>query len=149
MKRLFFTLIAMAIPLLVSAQLSGYLYEETIASTQEDVTFTLRVFCNDKKAIDQQANLAAIRCVIFNGVPGTRFSKPLLTEGEATVMQEYPGYFDDLYYNRWTDFVKEYKMMTKLKKSGDKKSTIYEVTVKASMLRKDLEKNNIKRKLGI
>lgn len=149
MKRLFFTLIAMAFPLLASAQLSGYLYEETTASTQEDVTFTLRVFCNDKKAIDQQANLAAIRCVIFNGVPGTRFSKPLLTEGEATVMQEYPGYFDDLYYNRWTDFVKEYKMMTKFKKSGDKKSTIYEVTVKASMLRKDLEKNNIKRKLGI
>lgn len=64
-------------------------------------------------------------------------------------MQEYPGYFDDLYYNRWTDFIKEYKMMTKFKKSGDKKSTIYEVTVKASMLRKDLEKNNIKRKLGI
>lgn len=149
MKRLILSIFTMAFPILASAQLSGYLYEGTTSSSQEDVTFTLKVFCNDKRIIDQQANLAAIRCVIFNGVPGTRFSKPLLTEGEATMMQEYPGYFDDLYNNRWTDFVKECKMMTKFKKSGDKKSTIYEVTVKASMLRKDLENKNIKRKLGI
>ena len=149
MKRLFFTLIALVFPLLTSAQLSRYLYEETLASSQDDVTFTIRVFCDKKEAVCQQANLAAIRCVIFNGIAGTRFSKPLLTEGEATMMQEYSVYFDDLYHNRWIDFVKECKMITKFKKSGDRKSTIYEVTVKASMLRKDLEKYNIKRKLGI
>ena len=149
MRRYIFVLVLMIMPLLAKAQSCGYLHVETTSSSQEEVTFVLKVFCDNKKTLDYEANIAALRCVMFDGIPDTRFSKPLLSGGEKTEMEKHQDYFENLYDSRWTDFVKSYKMISKFKKSGDKKSTLFEVTVKASLLRKDLEKNRIKNILGI
>lgn len=131
------------------AQVVPYKYFETVSESQSEVTFKVLVFCDTKKDLDQAACLAGIRCVMFDGIPETRFNKPLLSEGEQTLMDKHPLYFDGLYGSSYTDYIKNCVMLSKFKKSGIGKSTLFEVTVKVFELRKDLEKNNIKTKFGI
>lgn len=149
MKKFILSLSVLIIPMLASAQLGHYQHIETVASTAEDVTFKIKVFCNSKKELSQAAYLAGIRCVMFEGIPNTRFSKALLSDGESTSIESHTAYFENLYGNRYIDFVKDCKMISKFKKSGDGQSTLFEITIHASRLRKDLEKNNIKRRMGI
>lgn len=107
MRKLLLFIIAILAFFPAKAQLYNYAYVETISSSSEEVTFTYKVFCPDKKIVSQAGYLAGLRCVIFDGIDGTRFSKPLLTEGEATTISKHQSYFDDLYYNRISDFIKE------------------------------------------
>ena len=137
------------ITLMSKAQLCHYQFAETIAESQNEVTFTIYVFCDSKKELGQAAFLSGIRCVLYDGIPGTKFNKPLLPEGEHTKMGTSPAYFEDLYSIRYKDYVKDCMMLSKFKKSGLEKSTLFQVTIKAFELRKDLEKNNIKTKFGI
>lgn len=141
--------ILLLFPILGKAQMVEYRYAETVSEIQGDVTFRLFVFCDSKKMLDSTACLAGVRCVMFNGIPGTKFSKPLLNDGEKTLMSKFPGYFKDLYGTRYADYVKDCVMLSKFKKSGQGKSTLFEITVKAFDLRKDLEKNHIKTTFGI
>jgi hypothetical protein len=149
MRKLILVLTFLISSLSANAQLCYYQHVETISSTAEDVTFQIKVFCDSKKELSQAAYLAGIRCLMFEGIPGTRFSKAMISEGETTSIEKHPDYYDGLYSVRYTDFVKDCVMLSKFKKSGDRKSTLFEVTIHASRLRKDLEKNNIKTKLGI
>lgn len=149
MKKFILTLAVLIIPILANAQLCHYQHTETVSSTAEDVTFKIKVFCDSKKELSQAAYLAGIRCVMFEGIPNTRFSKAILSDGESTSMESHPAYYESLYGNRYIDFVKDCKMLSKFKKSGDRQSTLFEITIHASRLRKDLEKNNVKTKLGI
>lgn len=149
MKKVLLLLFTLCITLAAKSQIYSYTFVETLSSSSEEVTFTYKVFCPQKKSIDQAGYLAGLRCVIFDGIPGTMFSKPLLSEGEKTSVSKNQSYFDDLYYNRISDFAKDCYMISKFKKSGDNQSTLFQITVKASMLRKDLEKNNIKTRMGI
>lgn len=148
-KRLALLLALTLIPTLANAQSCHYQYLETISSNSEDVTFKLKVFCETKKDVENAARLAALRCVIFEGIPDTRFKTALIPEGEATSIANHKDYYNSLYSRRYDDFIKDSTMISKFKKSGDRKSTIFEVTVHASRIRKDLEKNNIKTKLGL
>lgn len=149
MKRILITIVLAFFAIVGKAQVVPYQLGETVSEDQSEVTFTVYVFCDSKKELDQAAYLAGIRCVMFEGIPGTKFSKPLLNEGERTLIDKHPAYFDELYGWRYADYVKSCVILSKFKKSGVGKSTIFEVTVKAFELRKDLEKNNIKTKFGI
>lgn len=135
--------------LFTNAQSYSYLYAGNASEGNGAVTFNIYVFCDSKKEISLAAYLSGIRCVLFEGIPGTKFDKPLLSEGEVTLMDKNPTYFDGLYNRRYVDFVKECLMISKYKKSEVKKATLFQITIKALDLRKDLEKNNIKKKLGI
>lgn len=149
MRRILITLVLAFFALVGKAQVVPYQLAEKVSESQSEVTFKVYVFCDAKKQLDQAAFLAGIRCVMFDGIPGTKFSKPLLNEGERTLIDQHPAYFDELYGWRYADYIKECVMLSKFKKSGVGKSTLFEVTVKAFELRKDLEKNNIKTKFGI
>lgn len=149
MRRILITLALAFFALVGKAQVVPYQLAEKVSEGQSEVTFKVYVFCDAKKQLDQAAFLAGIRCVMFDGIPGTKFSKPLLNEGERTLIDQHPAYFDELYGWRYADYIKECVMLSKFKKSGVGKSTLFEVTVKAFELRKDLEKNNIKTKFGI
>lgn len=133
----------------IKAQSYSYKYAGNAVEGNGEVTFNIYVFCDSKKEISLAAYLSGIRCVLFEGIPGTKFDKPLLSEGEVTLMDKNPTYFDGLYNRRYVDFVKECLMISKYKKSEVKKATLFQITIKALDLRKDLEKNNIKKKLGI
>lgn len=149
MKKTFLSLFLLTISIVSNAQLWHYQYIKTIAATSEDVTFQLLVYCDSKKELNYAAYLAGIRCVMFDGIPESRFSKPLLSEGEVTSIENKPIYFDDLYGRRYTDYIKNCMMLSRFKKSGDGQSTLFEITVRASMLRRDLEKHNVRTKFGL
>lgn len=149
MRRLPICIFLICCSFFVSAQSCRYEYVETTAASSSVITFKINVFCTDKKNLDKEASLAAVRCVMFDGIPKTQYAKALVSDGEKTSMQQYPKYYESLYSTRYSDFVPKVNQLSKFKQSGVEKATLFEVTVKASNLRKDLESNNIKIKFGL
>lgn len=122
--------------------LDSKLTSQTVAKIQ------LKTFCDKKKYVDYEAECAALRIILFDGLGKSIYSRPLLDSGEKTSFEQFPAYFDNLFIERYSDFVASYNMISKFKKGDKDKSTIYEVEVKVIALRKDLEKNGIKQKIG-
>lgn len=149
MKRIILTCILVCSVFFCKAQVVQYRFIETISESQSEVTFKINVFCEDKELLDHSAKLSAIRNVIFYGVDGTRFNKPLLDESESSLVGKHKSYFESLYNTHYVDFIKDCSQTSKFKKSGDGKSTTFQVTVKIFELRRHLEKNRIKTKFGI
>ena len=133
----------------VSAQHSPYVVLQTKDVSQSVVSIQIKTFCADKEMVNYEAACSAVKTAIFYGVPNTKYKNPLLKGGEATLYQQHQPYFDNLFYTRVMDFVPRLAMMSKFKKAGKDKSTLYEIEVDVMMLRKDLEKNKIKRSMGI
>ena len=88
---------------------------------------------------------------IKSGLKWSIFWKKIcaILHGEKTMINKYPSYFNGLYADRYTDFIANYKMLSKFKKADKNKSTLYEIKVKVLPLRKDLEQNNIKKQFGL
>ncbi len=147
-NKLFVALIALLISLIASGQNLPYQINIVVNSSPSEVSFEIAVFGGNKKAIEYEACCAALRAVLFEGINGTPFNKPLLSVGEKTSKELYPEYFNMLYGVRYPDFVYNLTAISKFKK-GVNKSTVYRVTVKALSLRKDLEKNRIKKNIGL
>lgn len=113
------------------------------------VKMTLMVYGKSKKTIDADAKYAALKNVLFDGCPNTPYNKSLLEDGEETSFEDNPSYFNNLYNNRLNDFIVSCSALSKFKRGDNKKGTLYEIKVKVLQLRKDLEKNGIRKKLGI
>lgn len=72
-----------------------------------------------------------------------------MEDGEATSSEKHPQYMESLYNRRYSDFIASYSATSAFKKGDNKKGTEYIIEVKALNLRKDLEKNGIKKRLGL
>ncbi len=114
-----------------------------------NVRLSLIVYGKEKKSIDTEAQCAALRIVLFDGCPGTPFSKALMDSGEQTALQMYPSYFENLYNYRYSDFISNYDSNSRFKKADKKKGTEYTIEVKVLNLRKDLEINEIRKIVGL
>lgn len=148
-KTLFSFIMALLLTSNVWAQNVRYVVVSTEAESTTVVKLQIKTYCQDKDLVDTEAQCAAIRAVLFDGIPNTTFHKPLLNDGEKTMVDKHPAYFSGLFNNRYTDFIAEYKVLSKFKKADKDKSTLYEVRVKALSLRKDIEKNKIKKQFGL
>ena len=131
------------------AQNANYRLLKSERVSSSNVRLSLIVYGKQKKSIDTEAQCAALRIVLFDGCPETPFSKALMDDGEQTVLQKYPSYFDNLYNNRYSDFISNYDANSRFKKADKKKGTEYTIEVKVLNLRKDLEKNEIRKKVGL
>ena len=131
------------------AQNARYVVVGSEVESATTVKLQIKTFCQEKDLVDVEAQCAAIRAVMFNGIPNTTFHKALLAEGEKTLISRHTSYFNSLYFERYTDFIAGYQPLSKFKKADKDKSTLYEVRVKVLQLRKDLEKNNIKKQFGL
>lgn len=112
--------------------------------------FTVKSYCKKKKQVLQDATLIAIRQVLFKGIPNTMFWKPLFPEGESVAFKEHELYFTELINKRCLDFL-EIKQISDFKGEGKNKKerhTVFEVKANVLQLRRDLEKNNIIKRLG-
>lgn len=138
-----------AFPICIYGQQSSYRVISATSDQPLSVKIHLVVYCKDKKAVTQEAQLSALRIVLFDGCPNTPFTKALLEEGLATSYQKYPSYFDNLYNYRYGDFISNVSLLSDFKKADKQKGTEFEIIVKVLQLRKDLEKNNIRKKMGI
>jgi len=130
-----------------NAQSTKYVLVDTEIFSSDVVRLQIKTFCTDKRLVEHEVQCAAIRAVLFNGIDIPPYKKALLAEGEQTMIQSYPSYFNNLFATRYSDFIKTYSALSKFRKAGNK-STLYEVEVKILQLRRDLEKNNIKRQIG-
>lgn len=131
------------------SQQANYKIVTTESSSSSNVKVKLLVYGKSKKTIDAEAQCAALRIVLFDGCPNTTFSKALMEDGEVTSVQKFPQYFESLYGGRYSDFIASYEATSSFKKGDNKKGTEYIVEVKVLGLRKDLEKNGLKRKIGL
>lgn len=146
--RIISIVIAIFISMTTFAQ-NNYKVVDVVSATSSKVCFDLKVYGKSKKTINQDAALAAVKAVMFEGIEESVFSKPLLPQGEQVCMQEHPAYFTNLFSTTYVDFVTNCSMKSKFKKADDDKSTLFEVEVKVIQLRRDLEKNKIKTKIAL
>lgn len=133
----------------VFAQQSNYQIIKSESVSSSIVRLTFKIYCRSKKIVNNEAQYAALRIALFEGCPNTQYNKPLLEEGEATVLQQFPDYFNNLYSYRVGDFITGCVALSDFKKADKNKATLYEIDVKVLQLRKDLEKNGVKRKMEI
>lgn len=149
MRRLFSLLAFLCLNISVFAQSVSYRLLKSETESSSVVKLTLMVYGKSKKTIDADAQNAAIKTVLFEGCPNTPYNKPLLESGEITSFEQHPSYFDNLYNYRFYDFISGYSPVSSFKKGDKAKGTLYEVQIKVLLLRKDLDKNGIRNKMGI
>ena len=116
-------------------------------STPTTISIHLNVYSKDKKHIEHTACVYALKMLLFDGINKTLYSKPLIDEGEQQSMINHPEYFNKLYSTTWKDFIRSLTMLTKFRK-GENKYTEFNIEIRASLLRKDLEKNKIRTKIA-
>lgn len=134
---------------IVHAQTAHYVFVEAQVKSPSSVKITLKTYTDKKKNVDFEAKCAAIRIAMFDGIEGTIYNRPLLSQG-TMALTENASYFDNLFYNRLPDVVRYAKMESDFKKAEKgEKSTLYSVEINYIQLKKDLEKNKIKKNLGL
>ena len=131
------------------SKVSKYVVVHSELESASVVKLQIKTFCKSKKLVDTEVQCAAIRAILFDGIPDTQYRKPMLTDGEKTLTEMHPVYFNKLFGERFSDFILDYTMLSKFKDSDKDNSTLYEVKVKILQLRRDLEKNNIKKQIGL
>ncbi len=131
------------------SQSSNYAYIEGIVKSPSSVIITLKTFATKKKEVDKEAKCAALKIIMFDGVEGTIYNRPLLRQGVAA-LHDNEEFFSAMFNDRLSDYIKQAKMQSDFKKAEkEEKSTLYSVEVNYIQLKKDLEKNKISKQLGI
>ena len=102
-----------------------------------------------KKDAYYQAECAAIKTLLFDGVGKGLFAKPLLSQGENIVNQLHFSYFQTLYSSTYQNFISSCEMIGEYKKADNNKGTKFRVVVKALSLRRDLENHRIRTQLEV
>lgn len=114
-----------------------------------NIDMILIIYGAKKKDAYYHAKCSAIKLLLFDGVGVGRNAKSLLSDGEHSAYQSNPSYFQNLYSKTYNDFIKTCTMESEYKKADKEKGTKFHVVVKETLLRKDLEKNKIKIKMGL
>ena len=148
-KFILFTIVTFLSPLKIFSQDSNYIFVEGNVKSPSSVFITLKTFAEKKKELDKEAKCAALKIVMFDGVEGTIYNRPLLKQG-VSVLHEKEDFFRDMFNNKLSDYIRQLKMLSDFKKAEKgEKSTLYLIEVNYIQLKKDLERNKISKQLGI
>ena len=132
----------------LKAQDCKYTVLESCMNGNDAVSITLNVDVKDKKNLEKEAEFAALKVLMFDGVPNTRYNRPFMKEGYKSVYAQHPTYFQTLYNTTSSDYISDIEILTKFKKS-DNKTTKVKITVKPLWLRRNLESNGIIKRMGL
>ncbi|MCH5308865.1 MAG: hypothetical protein J1E58_03310 [Prevotella sp.] len=133
----------------IHAQTANYSFVSAEIKSPSSVQVTLKTFADKRKSADMEAKCAALRIIMFDGIKGTIYNRPLLNQG-TIALHENSEYFDNLFNNRLSDVIRMATMKSDFKKAEKgEKSTLYTIDVNYIQLKKDLEKNKIKTQLGL
>jgi hypothetical protein len=121
-----------------------YNYEVQHVASGEG-TETLKVYSyakNEKEGVDQ-GKLNAIRAIIFKGIPGADFQKPLVAEVGAE--EKYKSYFNEFLKpnGKYLKFIALASSNLEVLKAEDQLKVGLTVTIQKDNLRKELEAANI------
>lgn len=145
-KILIICLIVLTAILEVSAQ-----YQVSVLNATKDAVSMRCVGYGKKAAIaSTDAELSAIRTLLFAGVQNTQHSMPLVQEDKAIVENKYRKFFDTFYSKEYQNFVESSIIVTPYGKNALKQKCItLDVCIRVNQLRTYLENNGIIRKFGL
>lgn len=116
-------------------------------------TLSLRVTAYGKKAKEaiENAEQAAVRTILFRGIPGSnQVENPLIGVNEEKIQKEHKAYFKELFEEkRCSSFILSTVPISKFSKDATKKKCIVaDIKVNLQALRSDLEQHKVIRKFG-
>lgn len=116
-------------------------------------TLSLRVTAYGKKAKEaiENAEQAAVRTILFRGIPGSnQVENPLIGVNEEKIQKEHKAYFKELFEEkRCSSFILSTVPVSKFSKDATKKKCIVaDIKVNLQTLRSDLEQHKVIRKFG-
>lgn len=132
--------------------LPAHLRAETalVASSRTEVTLRVTLHSIKKKNLIPLATKEAIDRLLFRGVEGTPFDKPLCGYDESSIVEGNKEYFKNLYESRAASFVNVVvSPASGQKDSSGQKAYIADVKINAKALREDLVAHKIIRKFGL
>lgn len=96
------------------------------------------------------AELSAIKAILFQGIDNAYNSKAMITETEINIVKKHEKYFNDFFENGYKRFIASSEIVQPFSKDVNKrKNIVVDITVKVRALREDLERNGIIRKFGL
>ena len=130
----------------VSAQ-----YQVSILNSTKDAV-SMRCVGYGKKATiaSMDAELSAIKTLLFVGAQNTQHSMPLVQEYKAAFENKYRKFFDAFYSKEYQNFVESSIIVTPYGKNALKQKCItLDVCIRVNQLRTYLENNGIIRRFGL
>ena len=121
-----------------------YNYEvQHIASSEGTETLKVYSYAKTEKEGLEQGKLNAIRAIIFKGIPGADFQKPLVAEVGAE--EKYKSYFNEFLKpgGKYLKFIALSSNSIEVFKSDEMQKVGVTVTIQKDNLRKELEAANI------
>ena len=145
-KILIICLIVLTAILEVSAQ-----YQVSVLTATKAAVSMRCVGYGKKAAIaSTEAELSAIRTLLFAGAQNTQHSMPLVQEDKAIVENKYRKFFDTFYSKEYQNIVESSIIVTPYGKNALKQKCItLDVCIRVNQLRTYLENNGIIRKFGL
>ncbi len=146
MKTIFLTICLMCIATVAGAQ-----YHCTVqSSTDNTVTFRSTGYGKNTRTATADAELNAVRTLIFAGATGTNYQTPLVSESRQAAESKYKETFSELYESAYHDFIESAVTVTVFGKDAEKrKCTTLDICVRARQLRSWLESNGVIRRFGL
>lgn len=121
-----------------------------LSSTNTTVKLRCTGYAKNKKKALAEAELAAIKAVLFHGIDNTQSQTALIPITEQEAMKQHKKYFSDLYSGGYRDFISSSEIVKPFSKDINKrKNIVIDITVKVRVLREDLEKNGVIRRFGL
>lgn len=130
----------------VSAQ-----YHATVMDSTKDAV-TMRCMGYGKKSVTafKDAELSAIKTLLFVGAASTQYNVPLIQEDKLAVEIKFQQFFETFYKEEYKNFVESSVIVTPFGKNALKQKCItLDVCIRVPQLRAYLEKNGIIRKFGL
>ncbi len=126
-------------------------YQVSVLNATKDAV-SMRCVGYGKKATiaSIDAELSAIKTLLFAGAQNTQYSMPLIREDKTVVENKYKKFFDTFYGKEYQNFIESSIIVTPYGKNALKQKCItLDVCIRVNQLRTYLENNGIIRKFGL
>lgn len=123
----------------------------SVISYKQDLV-TLRCVGYGKKAIKAAADaeLSAVKTILYVGATNTPYKLPLIQEGEQQIEMKHKAFFEKFYQSGYKQFIESSIITTPFGRNALKKKCItMDICVRVRQLRNHLEQNNIIRRFGL
>jgi hypothetical protein len=121
----------------------NYANEATASGVKKTGTITMKSvgYGKNKSVAVEDAEITAIRQVLFEGVAGTEQALPLVADPESAKMEK-GNYFNELMRDRYKKFIESEEFVYLAGSKSNKKVTLA-LTVDVQGLKRDLAINNV------
>ena len=147
MKNICFSiLLLISMPIMVHAQYHCIVQ----CGTANTVTFRATGYGKNIKIAVADAEINAIKTLVFIGAPGTVFQMPLVTSDISIVETKHKDIFNELYESAYRNFIESSVTVTSYGKDAEKRKCIkLDIRIRAKALRSWLENKGVIRKFGL